>query len=299
MATVTPFPAAQPWAGIYPDIPAEDYHARRIDLATASGLKQVLRSPAHFKHWADNPDDDKTSPALTFGKALHMATLEPEAFARTYTVLPADAPKRPTKAQWGAKKPNPDSAAAMAWWRQWQADNAGKVELSADDYDRVQRMAASIQAHPVAAGLLVGGQREITLRWEDEATGLQCQARPDLYLPGEFIMDVKSCRDASHEGFSRAVHSYFYDLQQAHYLEGIRRNGDHIRFFVFLAVESVAPFVAQPYLLDVKAEERGFTLRQRAIKRQAECLKVGRWPGYSDEMTELHLPTYAYFGIED
>lgn len=287
------------WGGVFPAVPAEQYHQRALDIASASGLKHVLRSPAHFHHWVKNPEDDEDRPVLAFGKALHCSVLEPDAFDARYCVLPENAPQRPTRAMLEAKKNSESSLERIAFWERWDADNAGRSILTAADYDRARRMGDSVRAHPVAAGLLVGGQREITLRWEDEDTGLRCQARPDLYLPGEFVMDVKTCRDASEEGFARAVHSYLYDLQQAHYLDGIRRNGDSIRWFVFLAIESTPPFVCQPYLLDSKAEDRGFTLRTRAMKRQAECLRYGRWPGYSEKLGEIHLPTYAFYGIED
>jgi hypothetical protein len=284
------------WSGIFPTIPAAQYHTRRLDVASASGLKQVLRSPAHFKHWAEHPEDDKSSPALTFGRALHAAILEPDVFLRTYAVVEAGAPKYPTPAQWNAKKSNPDSEAAKAWWKEWEANNAGRIRLSLDDYDRAQRMADSARSHPVAAGLIVGGDREITFRWHDEATGLACQSRADLYAPGEFLMDVKSCRDASAEGFARAVVSYQYGLQHAHYLEGIRACGDAIRWFVFLAIESEAPYVCQPYVLDSHAESLGIAQRQRALTLQSKCLTTGRWPGYSEQLGELTLPAWAFYG---
>lgn len=287
------------WSGIFKDIPAGEYHARRLDVVSASGMKQMLRTPAHFAHWVANPDEDNETPAKAFGKALHCATLEPEVFERTYTVVPTDAPRYPTSAQWNAKKSSPESVAAMDYWRQWEADNAGRIRLAMADYDRARFMADSVRRHPVAAGLLVGGDREITFRWMDEETGLRCKSRADLYAAGEFLMDLKSCRDASPEGFARAVHTYGYDVQAAHYVEGVRACGDSIRYMVFCAVESEPPFVCQPYLLDAEAEQRGYTLRRRAMKRQAECLQSGHWPGYSDSLGEIHLPTYAFFGIEE
>lgn len=287
------------WTGIVPDLPAEEYHQRSLDVATASGMKQMLRSPAHFHHWATHPEDDKQSPALAFGRALHMALLEPDTFGRVYGVLPADAPRRPTQAQWNAKKSNPDSEAAKAWWAEWLRNNAGRVLLSADDYDRAQRMADSARAHPIAAGLITGGEREHTFRWIDPDSGLRCKSRADLYAPGEFVMDVKSCRDASPEGFSRAVASYLYDLQAAHYIEGVKATAAPLRWFIFLAIESEAPYVCNPCFLDPKAEERGYALAQRAMRRQADCLRTGRWGGYSDNLTEIRLPTWAHYATEE
>lgn len=278
--------------------PPESYYVRRLDEASATGLKHMLRSPAHFRYFVEEPDADRQSPALTFGKAFHAAVLEPDVFAATYSILPAGAPQRPTRAMLDAKKRSPESEQRCQWWAAWDADNAGRIVLSHEDYDRAQRMADSVRAHPVAAGLLVGGEREITFRWQDEDTGIACKARADLYLRGEYLMDLKSCRDASAEGFARAVVSYGYDVQQGHYLDGIRANGDAIRWFVFLACESEAPYVCQPHILDARAEERGWNLRQRAIKRQAECLAAGKWPGYSEELIETSLPAWAFYNEE-
>lgn len=278
----------------------DTYYRRNLETATASGLKHMLRSPAHFHHWATTPSDDKESPALTFGRAFHCATLEPDVFAKLYTVVPNDAPRYPTAAQWGAKgKRSPDSQAAIDYWLAWNEANSGRIRLAADDYDRACRMADSVRAHPVAAGLLVGGDREVTFKWQDEVTGLRCKSRADLYLSGEYLMDLKSCRDASMEGFARSVASYHYDLQAAHYLDGIRSNGDAIKWFVFLACESEAPYVCQPYILDANAEQRGFTLRNKAISKQAECLKTGRWPGYSDQLSQLTLPAWAFYNLDE
>lgn len=290
----------QPQGVIERGIAPEVYHQRSLDIATASGLKRLLRSPAHFRHWVKTPDDDKESAVLTFGRALHCAVLEPERFLKAYAVVEPGAPSYPTAKQWNAKgKRTPDSQAAIDYWTEWNANNRGRVRMSATDYDRARAMADSVRMHPVAAGLLVGGEREVTFRWRDEESGVACKSRADLYAPGEFLMDLKSCRDASPEGFARAVHSYTYDLQAAHYVEGVRAGGDAIRYFIFLAVESEAPYVCQPYLLDAAAEQRGYTLRRQAIKRQAECLRSGRWPGYSDQLSEIHLPAFAFYNIEE
>lgn len=289
----------QPRAGIFHNEAPETYYQRRLDEASASGLKQMLRSPAHFKHWCEHPDNDKQSPALTFGRAMHCAVLEPDVFARTYMILPADAQQRPTAAMLGAKKRSPESEARCAWWAAWDADNAGKIMLSSSDYDRVQGMAESARAHPIARGLLAGGDREVTFRWQDEETGIDSKSRVDLSAPGEFLMDLKTCRDASPEGFARAVASYGYALQADHYLRGAQANGAPVRHFLFLCIEVESPFICQPYVLDVRAEEHGRVMREKAIQRQAECLRTRHWPAYSDALLELALPTWAYYQESD
>jgi len=278
------------------DEPPEVYFTRRLDEASNSSMKVIDRSAAHFKHWVETPDSDEETAALRFGKAFHCATLEPAVFDRTYSILPPDAPQRPTAAMLGAKKRSPESEERCAWWGEWNAENAGRVILSARDYDRARYMADSARAHPVAGAMIEGGRREVTMRWVDEETGVKCKARVDLDNDEmQFQMDLKSCLDASPEGFARAVHSYRYHVQHFHYFDGARACGIKRNHFLFLAVESEAPYVCAPYHIDAHAEERGYELRKRALLRQAECLRTGEWPGYTNTIQELTLPTWAFY----
>ncbi len=146
---------------------------------------------------------------------------------------------------------------------------------------------------------MVGGVNEATFRWRDEETGLQCKARADKYVRGEFMLDLKKTRDASFEAFARSIASYRYDHQAAHYTEGARACDMPVPRYVILACEDFAPYVCQPYFLDPMAEERGHALRRRGMRKLAECLRTGRWPGYSTGFQQISLPTYAYYGIEE
>lgn len=289
----------QPNGRLILDEQPEIYYQRNLDEANSTGLKIIDgRSPAHFKYWVEHPEDEHETPAKTFGKAFHCSVLEPDVFAATYAVLPHDAPARPTAAMLNAKKPSPESLARQDWWHNWNAKNGNRIILPAEDYDRAQRMADSVRAHPVAAGLIVGGHREATLRWIDQETGVACKARIDNLIPKEFMVDAKSCIDASPEAFARAAAIYRYDAQAAHYMDGARECREQVDYYIVLAVESEAPYVCVPYYFGPVEEQRGWALRQRAIRKQAECLRTGHWPGYADTLTQLTYPTWAHYGIE-
>jgi len=281
------------------DEPDEVYFQRRLDEANSTGLKLIdARSPAHFHWYTTHPEEDNATAAKTFGKAFHCAILEPDAFHKRYIVLPEDAPLRPTKAMLEAKKPSPESIARQDWWAQWSHMAAGREILSANDYERAMRMGDSARAHPLASGLIAGGDREVTFRWIDPRTGMKCKARVDLNAPREFMLELKSCEDASREAFARAVTNYRYDLSMAHYVDGAAQCGEPVRRFVILACESQAPFVCQPYILDAMAEQRGWAIRERAITKQAACVASGKWPGYSETVEELTLPAWAFYGTD-
>jgi hypothetical protein len=293
--------AEKPAGRVILDEAPEVYYQRDPCVANATGLKIIhSRTPKHFYHWATHPDFDKRTKALEFGRALHSATLEPDAFEHTYIVLPEDAPDKPTERMLNATgKRTPNSQFRIDWWADFRARTVGKIELSAEDFDRVRYMGESMRSTPEAAGLLVGGHREATLRWVDEETGVACKARVDNFDPGErWMMDLKGCVDAG-EPFARASAGYGYDLAAAHYVDGADACGVPVDYFILLACESEAPYDCVPYYFGPKEQERGRAIRQRAIRQQAECLRTGIWPGRARGLTELTYPTWAFYGIEE
>ena len=84
--------------GLVYDLPFERYLA--IDAVSASALRVFARSPWHYRH---RVEVKPTRPMLR-GTLAHCALLEPDALHQRYAIVPAGAPKRPTRAQWAAKK---------------------------------------------------------------------------------------------------------------------------------------------------------------------------------------------------
>ena len=74
-----------------PDIPNAVYHADR-SCVSVSGLKQILRSPAHFQAYLQGLTRKET-PSMFMGTAIHARLLEPEVYAAEYVVAP-EADKR-------------------------------------------------------------------------------------------------------------------------------------------------------------------------------------------------------------
>ena len=69
-----------------PDIPNEVYHADRSCVST-SGLKKILRSPAHYQASLASANRKET-PAMFLGTATHSRLLEPELFEQELMVAP-------------------------------------------------------------------------------------------------------------------------------------------------------------------------------------------------------------------
>ncbi|MCC7277471.1 MAG: PD-(D/E)XK nuclease-like domain-containing protein, partial [Chromatiaceae bacterium] len=60
-----------------------------------------------------------------------------------------------------------------------------------------------------------------------------------------------------------------------------------------LAVEKAPPFAVGVYRLPDAALELGRRRWAEACRTYAACVESGRWPGYSETITELTLPGWA------
>lgn len=287
--------------GLALDMPLDEYLA--VDALSATGLKLLARSPWHY---ANRVKTDPT-PAMLRGTLAHCAVLEPDAMAQRYVVVPADAPKRPTRAQWEAKKPSDDSLAAMEWWRDFNRQNVSREIVSHEDYALCRMQLAAVKACPELAELLRTGHGEVSIFWIDEETGIYCKARPDWlpriagkrHGPSVTPLDLKTCADESPNGFSRAAARLRYDLQAAHYTAGIEAvTGMRVDNFVFGAVTSKPPVLAVPYVLTDEIRDQGRDERRELMERLAWCRRENQWPAYGSGFQMLDFPAYAKAGGE-
>lgn len=266
--------------GLHRGVPEHVYHQRVPGLVSKGALDRVRRSPAHYKAWLEGAAADETSDALTFGKGFHCAVLEPERFALEYVVEPAFGDCRKT-----ANKASRDL---------WREENKGAVWLSDEDHRAFAGMAASVRSHPLASKMLADGVSELTVRWKDPATGLECKARADHYRKSHRMgVDVKTAEDASYEAFRKSAAAYGYHRQSALYADGFEAVGEPLDHFVFVVVEKRPPYAVATYVLDVAAVTLGRVSVREAMARLAECIESDRFPAYPEQIQVLELPSWA------
>lgn len=276
--------------GVVYDMPFDQY--LQIDALSASGLRVLARSAWHYKHRGNI----EPTPQMLRGTLAHCAVLEPDALASRYIVVPDDAPRRPTAAQWAAKSPSADSKAAMGWWREFQQRAQGRQIVPAADYAITQQQLRAVSADPTIAAILRQGRSEVSVFWVDAATGIYCKARPDhIGTAGGFtVLDLKSTADESPSGFGRSAARMKYHLQQAHYIAGVedamRRKVDA---FVFAAVTSAPPVLAVPYILTDELQEQAEDERRELLELYARCKESDEWPAYGAGLQLLDFPAYA------
>lgn len=252
-----------------------------IDALNYSGLKEFARSPAHYVA-AKNAPSEPTA-AMIFGSAFHSLVLEPERFSDAWAVLPAGLNRR--------------TNAGKAAFELWEAENAGRGVVSAEDFELLTRMSDAVRSHPIAGALLKRAERtEICAEWTD-AYSNNCKALLDavafLNTPNTTIYDLKTTTDASADEFSRAIGRYRYHWQAAFYSEALAASGYEPRNFCFVAVEKSEPFGVTVSRLSPESIDAATAQMRPLRKRFAECRKSNNWPGFEPKIYEISAPKWA------
>ena len=264
------------------DMPAEEYHRRELGVASKSGLDQIRRSPAHYRAWVDGYESEIT-PAMEFGSLTHLYVLQPAVAFDKVAVRPVFGDLRKTA--------NKEAKAV------WDVENAGRLHVGIEDWDKIRRIGDAVHKHPIAGRLVSQCQAEVSAYWVDE-TGLQCKARLDAWCPSlRIIADLKTCADASEDAFARSVHNFRYHVQDAFYSAGVEAiTGHQVKAFVFIAVEKEPPYAVCTYRLDDISRELGREEFRQDIRTLRECVEKGEWPSYGDSTKTISLPSWAFKG---
>ena len=285
--------------GVYPDISIDVYHGDTTTISK-SGLDNINQCPAIYyaRHLDPNRPPPPDRGGQLEGSLAHCATLEPLEFEKRYAVPPGDAPRRPTDLQRNAKKPSEATLEAIAWWDLWLAQSNGLKPITRAQADTAWRQAASIHALPEISDALKNGQAEVSVYWQDPTTGVACRSRPDyvhqLANDSVILLDVKTYTTADPDDFARQLARKRYHVQAAFYKDGYEHaTGKQVAGFVFVAVATEYPYLSCSFVLDDDGMQSGRRGYQRNLETYANCLKLGTWPGYSEEIVILTLPRWA------
>ena len=247
----------------------EEY--QRISRVNMSTLKEFRKSPAHYRHRLLCKDND--SPAKRLGRAVHLATLEPERFVSTYVIW--------NEGRRFGKK-----------WDKFKKVFKGREILTNEEYARCLAIQQSTRSNQMAMSYLASGAAEITATWIDKKTGIGCKGRLD-FANDSAIVDLKTTRDASPNGFGREVWRYGYHLQAAFYQDGHAAATGTRLPIVIIAVETEAPYVVQVYSVPEQVLDAGREEYSRLLELLATSRAENNWPGYSEQELELTLPRWA------
>jgi hypothetical protein len=254
---------------------------------SASGLKKIADCPAKF--WATsclNPNrfPPEESKALDLGRAAHALVLGEPEFAAHFIISPYD-----------------DFRSKDA--REWR-DAQTLVILKSPDFETVRAMADAQRASPVVMQAFEKGEPEVSLIWKDAETGIWLKSRPD-WLPHDpqsrFLVDYKTAVTIEPRRLSADAFKFGYHVQAALQLDavqivlGIKRP---------LGIAHVVQEKEPPYLADLRMFgpeqlDYGRLIYRKALRRFADCLSSGKWPGYTTEPQYFETPFYILKEMEN
>lgn len=250
----------------------QEYDA--IDALSFTGLKELLKSPAHYQHWR-NAQQEETK-ALVIGAATHSAVLTPLAFKDAYAQAPeVDRRTKDGKATWEAVQ---------------SSLKPGQKLLSFDDYKHVMDIADAVtkvwnvneDLTAWAETPLVGKDRETPIK------GI-----PDFISSEGWIYDLKTTSDdISERGALRTILNYKYHVQAAHYIRLAQNHRGDILGHRIVFVEKEAPHSVAIYEIAGEILDAGRDECERAYAIFDRCRAEGKWETLLEHQGIVRLDTF-------
>lgn len=237
-------------------------HQLQSDPVRFSCLKNMARSPAHYLESLKGRAD---SASMRIGRLVHLAVFgqEPVIF---------------------------DGTRRGKEWEAFQVLHRDADIFTATEADAAIPIIASLLDDPKhwhAKELLTSGVAEKRLDWT--WLGRACRGTPDI--AGEFLVDLKTTRNAQPEWFAREALFRSYHAQLAWYRQGLVLSGAQPPGLVYIvAVETSPPYPVVVRPLTERAMEQGERLCRLWMERLLSCEATNEWPGYVQSAVELDVP---------
>ena len=277
----------------------EQYHADK-SFISASALKKLKISPAHYKE--DIETESEETEALIFGSAYHCYILEPKVFEEEYYVFND---KAICDVLIGEGYKSPRSTKAYKEWQDSEMQIIGnKKVITKDIADRLIAMKEKLMRHPYAKMLLSNGFNEQGYMGEieTEAGNIKIKFKPDHVNDNKkIIVDLKTTRDASKDGFPKLAGDLSYHIQAALYADLMEKvSGDNRAYtFFFIAQEKTTPYAFNLFESSPQFISQGRFEYEMLLQLYKYCIDNDRWPGYQIwcenkyGILELKLPPWA------
>lgn len=194
-----------------------------IDAVSNSSFRLMRESVLHY---VNRKLFELESSSINLGSAVHKLVLEPDEFEDEYAVECFE----------GCEL-NKNSKAYKEAKAKWLEDVEGKTILSNDEFKKISTMARNVVA--IAGGLLSDGVSEVAFLSKIDGVDVKCKV--DYYRENlGLVFDLKTTK--SIKDFEKSIVEYGYGTQSAFYLDVINSCGYEANRFIFIIVESVAPY---------------------------------------------------------
>lgn len=255
-----------------PDAPPVDVRDLPIRF---SSLKQIDRSPLHYRHAAlYRGTSSKAQRGGTNGHAAAFGTPR----------LVSCEHRRGTKKR-----------------KEVEADNPDALIVSPGEYREAMAIAASLRSDPVVGPVLFGPdmQYEVEIRWEIMLGGRrrQCGGRIDA-LGDVVLVDLKCLHDGSPNKCQYTIRWSDYHTQAVWYADGCERAGLGWREPMIAVVENTAPYPCVLYQLGPRAIEYGRSRYLGWLEKLAVAESNNAWHGYAQQPAPFEVPDDEPFTLK-
>lgn len=278
--------------GLVVDLDNDAYHAS--PHFSSSNIKEMKKSPAHFKINAINKTGSKSTHAKELGSALHRAVLEGK--HDKYILMPS------FKTAKGEISKTPKSTSE---YKEWAAAQEGKLIVDSEEYQMILDMVKVIHDNDEAQELLQGALCEASFFAQDPDTKLMIKCRPDALIERndgrKIIVDYKTTVSASKSAFQRSIVDYGYHLSAIHYINVLSEyfgQGPECFDFLWIAQEKTAPYFSALYYMSDSMRTAACKEYMFLMNQVATCLEVDSWPSYQDSSQRIDLPSW-YSRVEE
>jgi hypothetical protein len=176
-------------------------------------------------------------------------------------------------------------------WKEFVANNPGKVIMTPAELAKASAIADAIKAHPIASRLLFTGDviMERSIVWAQN--GRARQSTPDARrADGSHNAEVKTTRSAHPLWFLRDAAKYAYHAQLADQAAAIEyETGKAPEHSYIIAVESAPPHLVQVFEAVPMTLEKGEQLCSIWLDKLQVFEATGQWGGYSDRIEPWEL----------
>ena len=300
---------AVPGPGQY-DMSMDHYHSQACcpgPSVSSTGLRTIYHQSAAdfwaFSELNDNRFEKEASEAFTFGRAAHALLLGDEDFDAKFAVVPDDAPPKPLDSQWAmlaaGRKLTDSAAERLGFWRPFLEANKGKELLSQSDLKHIKHIGENLARHPIVP-VLMEGEAEQSLIWQDEKTGLWVKSRLDILSSTGDLADLKSTVMIEPRRIKKSIGEHGYDMQLGlatmalENVLGVPFNTEVYasRAAILLFVYKRPPYHVTPVELSFDALHHARLKCRFALDRLADCIIKNEWPGPSDGILNWDTPEW-------
>ena len=244
----------------------DDYFS--VDALSNSDFRLLKESVLHYENREYFPLPETDS--IVIGKAVHKLVLEPNDFNTDFVIedfVGNDANKN-SKIYKEAKKA-------------WESNIKGRQVLSINDFEKVKLMARNVNA--IAGGLLQNGIAEHAFFSDFDSIPVKCKV--DYYKEDiGVLIDLKTTK--SIKDFKKSILEYGYGTQSAFYLDVLNSLDKKAERFVFILVETTAPYMVSVQEMDFESIEEGRTIYSEYVqtwkdykkKKVANVVKTTGYP---------------------